>query len=181
MSTRPLSSSTTLTSNSRSSYIISMVHQSPFGRVNQWGTPVPHQLSNHHRIFRCKLSQPHFEGNVRSPLTLPKMGLGSPPGLPKTQNSIAGVKTPRIEVFFIPLENVSKCRCPKWPRMSHLNIWNTSYGQKKGRESNWQFDSWPLKVGNQPDFGVCRWNATHRWKALKESYKFSLNLVLIGG
>jgi len=29
-----------------------------------------------------------------------------------------------------------KCRCPKWPRMSHLDICNPSYGQKKGRESN---------------------------------------------
>jgi hypothetical protein len=40
---------------------------------------------------------------------------------------------------------VLKCRCPKWPRMSHLDICNPSYGQKKGRESNresnWQFDS----------------------------------------
>ncbi len=42
--------------------------------------------------------------SVRMTLTLPKWGLGSPPGLPKTQNSIAGVKTPRLEVFFIPLE-----------------------------------------------------------------------------
>jgi hypothetical protein len=33
-----------------------------------------------------------------------KMGLGSPPGLLKTQNAIAGVKTPRIEVFITPLE-----------------------------------------------------------------------------
>ncbi len=41
---------------------------------------------------------------MRSPLTLPEMGLGSPLGLPKTQNAIAGVKTPHIEVFFIPLE-----------------------------------------------------------------------------
>jgi len=48
------------------------------------------------------LSQPHFEGSVRSPLTLPKMGLGSPPGLPK--NQIAGVKTPCIKVLFILLE-----------------------------------------------------------------------------
>jgi hypothetical protein len=52
---------------------------------------------------------------------------------------------------------------------------------KKGRESNWQFDSRPLKVGNQPDFGVCRWIATHRWKALKESYKFASDLVPIEG
>jgi hypothetical protein len=51
-----------------------------------------------------KVSQPHFEGSVRSPLTLSKMGLDSPLGLPKTQSSIAGVKTPRLEVFFIPLE-----------------------------------------------------------------------------
>jgi hypothetical protein len=24
--------------------------------------------------------------------------------------------------------------------MTHLDIWNTSYGQKKGRKSNWQFE-----------------------------------------
>jgi len=51
------------------------------------------------------VSQPHFEGSVRSPLTLPKMGLGSPLGLSKTQNLIAGVKTPCIEIFFITLES----------------------------------------------------------------------------
>ncbi len=40
---------------------------------------------------------------------------------------------------------VLKCRCPKWPRMSHLDICSPSYGRKKGRESNCQFDSRPLK------------------------------------
>ncbi len=50
------------------------------------------------------LSQPHFEGSVRSPFTLPKMGLGSPSGLPKTQSAIAKVKTPHIEALFILLE-----------------------------------------------------------------------------
>ncbi len=30
-----------------------------------------------------------------------------------------------------------KCRRRKWPRMSHSDICNTSYGRKKGRESNW--------------------------------------------
>ncbi len=54
-------------------------------------------------IPKYHMSQPHFEGSVRSSLTLPKMGLGSPLGPPKTQNSISGVKTPHIEVFFIPL------------------------------------------------------------------------------
>jgi len=72
-----------------------------------------------------------------------------------------------------------KCRCRKWPRMSHLNICSTSYGQKKGRESNWQFDSRPQKVRNRPDPSVCRWNATHRWKALEESYKFAFDLIPI--
>jgi hypothetical protein len=79
------------------------------------------------------------------------------------------------------IEKVLKCRCPKWLCISHLDICSTSYGWKKGRESNWQFDSRPLKVKNRPDPGVCRWSATHCWKALKESYKFSLNLVLIEG
>jgi hypothetical protein len=45
---------------------------------------------------------------------------------------------------------VLKCKCPKWPRIGHLDICSPSYGQKKGRKSNWQFDSRPLKVGNRP-------------------------------
>jgi hypothetical protein len=32
---------------------------------------------------------------------------------------------------------VLKCKCPKWPRMSHLDICSSSYGQKNGQESNW--------------------------------------------
>jgi hypothetical protein len=37
-------------------------------------------------------------------LTLSKWGLGSPPRFPKLQSSIAGVKTPYIEAFFMSLE-----------------------------------------------------------------------------
>jgi hypothetical protein len=65
--------------------------------------------------------------------------------------------------------------------MNHLDICNTSYGWKKGWESNWQFDSRPLKVGNRLYPGVCRWSATHRWKAFKDSYKFASDRVPIGG
>jgi hypothetical protein len=72
-------------------------------------------------------------------------------------------------------------RCLKWARITHLDIWNTSYGQKKGRESNWQFDSWPLKVGNRFDFLTCRWRATYCWKALDEGYNFALDPISIGG
>jgi len=74
-----------------------------------------------------------------------------------------------------------KCRCRQWPCMSHLDICSTSYGQKKGRESNCQFDSRPQKVGNRPNPDVCKWSATHRWKALEESYKFTLDLIPIWG
>jgi hypothetical protein len=65
--------------------------------------------------------------------------------------------------------------------MSHLDICSTSYGQKKGRESNCQFDSRPLKVGNRTNLGVCRESAKHCWIALKESYKFASDLIPIGG
>jgi hypothetical protein len=50
-------------------------------------------------------SQPHFWKSVRMTFTPPKWGLGSPLGLPKLQSSSAGVKTPRIEAFFISLES----------------------------------------------------------------------------
>jgi hypothetical protein len=62
-----------------------------------------------------------------------------------------------------------------------FDIWNTSYGQKKGQESNWQFNSWPLKVWNWPDFHACKWRATYRWKALNEGYNFALDLISIKG
>jgi hypothetical protein len=59
--------------------------------------------------------------------------------------------------------------------MDCLDICRSSYGQKKGRESNWQFDSRPLKVGNRPKCDVCRRDAIWRWKAPKESYKIALD------
>jgi hypothetical protein len=65
--------------------------------------------------------------------------------------------------------------------MGHLDIYSTSYGKKKGRESNWQFDSQPLKINNRPNPGVCRWSATHHWKDLEESYKFASEFIPIGG
>jgi hypothetical protein len=71
-------------------------------------------------------------------------------------------------------------RCLKWARIAHLDIWNISYGQKKGWESNCQFDSRPQKVGNRPDLLSCRGRATYRCKALDKSYNFPLDRTLIG-
>jgi hypothetical protein len=58
---------------------------------------------------------------------------------------------------------------------------HTSYDQKKGRESNWQFDFRPLKVRNQPDFLMCKWRLTYHWKTLNKNYNFSLDLIAIRG
>jgi hypothetical protein len=45
---------------------------------------------------------------------------------------------------------VSKCRCLKWPRMSHLEHLQHKLWLKEGR----QFDFRPLKVRNRHDLGV---------------------------
>jgi hypothetical protein len=74
---------------------------------------------------------------------------------------------------------VLKRRYRKWPRIGHLDICSPSYGQKKGRESNWQFDSRPSKVGNRPLPDIQIGSAIRRWKALEESYNFGSDLVLI--
>jgi len=50
------------------------------------------------------MSQPHFEASVRMRLTLPKVGIWSPQGLPQFQSSTTEGKTLRLEVLFIPLE-----------------------------------------------------------------------------
>jgi len=74
---------------------------------------------------------------------------------------------------------IFKRRYRKWSRIGHLDICRPSYGQKKGRESNWQFDSWPLKVGNRPLHDLRIESATWRWKDLDEGYNFGLDLVAI--
>jgi hypothetical protein len=91
-----------------------------------------------------------------------------------------GQNTSHWDVLYI-IRNLSKFKCRKWARIAHLDICSTSYVKKKGRESNWQFDSRPLKVENWPDFGACRESATHLWKALNKGYNFALDLITIRG
>jgi hypothetical protein len=92
----------------------------------------------------------------------------------KGQNSMA------CGVFYI-IGNLLQRRCLKWARIAHLDIWNTNYGQKKGRESNCQFDSWLENVGNRPNLLVFRRRATYPWKALDKSYNFALDCTSIQG
>ncbi len=75
---------------------------------------------------------------------------------------------------------VLKLRYPKWPRIGHLDICSPSYGQTKGLESKWQFDSRPLNVGNRCLLDIRLECATWRWKDLDEGYNFGLDLVAIG-
>jgi hypothetical protein len=83
--------------------------------------------------------------------------------------------------FIYIIENLLKRRCRKWAHMTHLDIWNTSYGQMKGWESNWQSDSQSLKVGSRPDLIACRWCDTYCWKALDKGYNFAFDLISIWG
>jgi hypothetical protein len=92
----------------------------------------------------------------------------------KGQNSIS------YGVLYI-IGNFLERRCLKWACISHFDIWNTSYGQKKGQESNCQFDSWPQKVRNRPDLVICKGRATYRWKALDDSYNVALDRISIRG
>jgi len=78
-------------------------------------------------------------------------------------------------------EKLLERKCLKQACIVHLDIWNTSYGQKKGRESNCQFDSRREKVGNPPYLLGCTQRARYRWKALDKSYNFSLDRTSIRG
>ncbi len=98
-----------------------------------------------------KIMQSLFKGSYCRNPTLAKCGgeaqhlekvrIWSPPGLLNVQSSTAEPKTPCIGVFFGVIEKVLKRTYRKWPCIDHLDIYSPSYGQKKGRESNWHFDS----------------------------------------
>jgi len=57
-------------------------------------------------------------------------------GTPKiSEFDYRGQNTSHSSVLYI-IGKLWKCRCRKWPCMGHLDIYNTSYGKKKGQESN---------------------------------------------
>jgi hypothetical protein len=58
------------------------------------------------------------------------------------------------------IKKILERTCLKWDLMTHSDIWNTSYDQKKGRESNCQFDSRPLKSGITP-ISLCAGGVWH--------------------
>ncbi len=109
----------------------------------------------------------------------PKSGNLESFGTPKNSKlELKGQNTSHWGVLSV-IEKVLKCRCLNWPRIGHLDIFSPSYGQKKGRQSNWQFESRPLKVRNRPLPDVCSGSVTRSWKTLDKSYNFGSNLVPI--
>jgi hypothetical protein len=107
----------------------------------------------------------------------PKSGNLESSGTPENSEfELKGQNTSHWGVFVV-IGKVLKFTCVNWPRIGHLDICSQSYGQKKGRESNWQFDFRPQKVGNRPLPNVCSRSATRSWKALDEIYKFGSMLV----
>ncbi len=109
----------------------------------------------------------------------PKSGNLESFGTPKNSKlELKGQNTSHWGVLSV-IEKVLKCRCLNWPRIGHLDIFSPSYGQKKGRQSNWQFESRPLKVRNRSLPDVCSGSVTRSWKTLDKSYNFGSNLVPI--
>jgi len=130
-------------------------------------------------FLRHPLSQPHFGQSGRMQLPLSKSGdLESSKTPENSEDDLRGQISSPWRVLYIN-GKLLKSICPKWPCIAHLDICSPSYGQKKGRESNCQFDSRPLKVENRPLPNVASRSATRRWKALDESYNFGSKLVPI--
>jgi hypothetical protein len=63
----------------------------------------------------------------------PKNGKLESSGTPKkSELDFRGQNTLHWNVLDV-IEKVLKCTCPKWPCMSHLDICNTNYGQRRAK------------------------------------------------
>jgi hypothetical protein len=127
------------------------------------------------------VSQPYFGPSVGVKPNTPKVGNLESSGTPECLELDSKAQNTSHWGVLDVIEKVSKRRYRKWPRIGHLDICGPSYEQKKGRESNWQFNSRPLKVESRPVPDVRFESATWRWKALLEGYNFGSDLVPIGG
>jgi hypothetical protein len=120
------------------------------------------------------------EWTLTLPRQLPLWEMESQWTLEILESNFRGQNSMVCDILYI-IGNLLERRCLKWACIAHLDIQNTSYGQKKGQESNCQFDSRPEKVRNQPNLLSYRGCATYHWKALDESYNFALDRISIQG
>jgi hypothetical protein len=107
-------------------------------------------------------------------------GSWSPKWTPKTSESdFRGQNPMACDIFYI-IGKFLELICLKWIRIAHLDISNTSYGQKKGRKLNYWFLT-TKKVGKRPNLVVYIGCATYHWKALNGGYNFASDHNSIGG
>jgi hypothetical protein len=124
------------------------------------------------------MSQPHFGLSVRMQLTFRKVGKWSPLGLPKTQKTIWGVKSPCFGAIFISMKR-------SWSVDAQnglaLAIWTFAAKLWAKEGPGVKLPVWLLTTksreltSSQCCLKECNWH----WKDLDESYNFGLDLVLI--
>jgi hypothetical protein len=89
----------------------------------------------------CSWERRRMWGNEHTlPSELPFWELESRWIFESSESNCRGQNPLDWRVFHI-IEKILERKCLKCTHMTHLNIWNTSYGQKKDQKSNWQFDS----------------------------------------
>jgi hypothetical protein len=110
--------------------------------------------------------------NPHTPKWTPIMGVQIPNGFPNFHSTISGVKTHRLEEFFISLE--SYWNVYVWNGLALL-IWTSKTQVMAKRKVG------SLKVRNWPDLLTCRWHATYHWKVVDEGYNFASDLIVIRG
>ncbi len=69
------------------------------------------------------------------------------------------------------IKKVLKHKCLKFPHIVHLNLNCISYEQKKGQESNWEFDFRPQIPWKQGSNKVQLECVIHHWKDIYKGYK----------
>jgi hypothetical protein len=104
-------------------------------------------------------------------LTFPNGDLGAFRDFWKLRTRLQGVKTPRLEVFFILLERSWSANVENGLAWAIGTSTTQVMCERKAGS----------QIENRPNSLVCRWRATWCWKALDEGYNFSLNLIAIRG
>jgi hypothetical protein len=81
--------------------------------------------------------------NPHTPKWAPTLGVGLPMDFQWTleflEGNFKGQNSLDYKVLYI-IGKLLELKCLKWAFMTHLRTLSISYGQKKGRESNCQFD-----------------------------------------
>jgi hypothetical protein len=81
--------------------------------------------------------------NLHIPKWTPILGVGVPNGLEFSKSNGTSWNSLDWGIPYI-IRTLLELRCLKWACMTHLDIWNISFGHKKGRESKCHLDASPM-------------------------------------